>query len=76
MLSLPRANQNGLKTFCSQDDFNVRWDAIFWPGKLTKQLEQAHENLIEIEEELKKIQLKDANEFQVNITSPLGRKFC
>jgi len=41
---------------------------------LTKQLEQAHENLIEIEEELKKIQLKDANEFQVNITSPLGRK--
>ena len=56
-----------MKTYYSQDDFNVRWDAIFWPGKLTKQLEQAHENLIEIEEELKKIQLKDANEFQVNI---------
>jgi dynein heavy chain len=53
----------------SQDDFNVRWDAIFWPGKLTKQLEQAHENLIEIEEELKKIQLKDANEFQDRLES-------
>ena len=43
----------------SQDDFNVRWDAVFWPGKLQKQLEATYESLVEIEEDLKKIQLKD-----------------
>ena len=53
----------------SQDDFNVRWDAVFWPGKLQKQLEATYESLVEIEEDLKKIQLKDANEFQDRLES-------
>ena len=54
-----------MKFKLSQDDFNVRWDAVFWPGKLKKQLSSTYENLIDIEEDLKKIQLKDASEFQV-----------
>ena len=53
----------------SQDDFNVRWEAVFWPGKLEKELETTAETLNEIENQLKKNQMKDVNDFQDRLES-------
>ena len=53
----------------SQDDFNVRWEAVFWPGKLEKQLESTADTLNEIEDQLKKNQMKDVNDFQDRLES-------
>ena len=57
----------------SQEDFNVRWEAVFWPGKLEKQLDSTADMLNEIEEDLKKIQNKDANEFQEMFNNFIGK---
>lgn len=42
---------------------------MFWPGKLEKQLDSTAEVLNEIEEQLKKNQLKDVNDFEDKLES-------
>ncbi|CAG5113648.1 Oidioi.mRNA.OKI2018_I69.chr2.g7738.t1.cds [Oikopleura dioica] len=53
----------------SQDDFNVRWEAVFFPGKLEKLLEATYGTLDVIEQDLKKIQMKDTGEFHEKLES-------
>ncbi|MEE6527642.1 hypothetical protein FKM82_029170, partial [Ascaphus truei] len=47
----------------SQEDFNAKWAAIYWPHKITTLIDSIREQHLEDEERFRKIQAMDQNNF-------------
>ena len=53
----------------SQDDFNAKYTALFWPNKIEEQVAQTELNLEADEERFRKLQQSDQAAFQEKIDS-------
>ena len=53
----------------SQDDFNAKYTALFWPNKIEEQVAQTEDNLLADEERFRTLQQTDQASFQEKIDS-------